>query len=195
MQRRNQNKTGGAEVLCFPPPLFFLSGDGLDTIRIVIDDAALLRYEKQYFKIHKRATKKPIKHPYHESINEWFIMRRPMMNALKQRWKDFIVWLINEKGYTNLRIDKCELSFQTYYMTGRRHDVDNSCPKFIIDGLVESGFLVDDDSIHVRKLTLECFVDRGHPRTEIRITVLSTKGEENNGQEADIQNAEASQED
>lgn len=94
-------------------------------------------------------------------------MKRPMMNSLKQKWKDFIVWLVQNQGYANLRIEKCELRFMTYYGTHRRHDVDNSTPKFIIDGLCDAGLIIDDDSEHVTKLILECDVDEEHPRTEI----------------------------
>lgn len=96
-------------------------------------------------------------------------MKRPMMNALKQRWKDFIVWFINNQGYANLHIEKCEMQFDTYYSTERRHDIDNGCPKFILDGLCESGFIVDDDSRHLTSLTLRCHVDRNNPRTEILV--------------------------
>lgn len=102
-------------------------------------------------------------------------MKRPMMNALKGKWKDFIVWFINQQGYTNLRIEKCELVFTTYFSTNRRHDVDNTCPKFILDGLCESGFIVDDDSNHVQSLTLMCDVDRKKPRTEIDIYYWNEK--------------------
>lgn len=131
----------------------------------------LAEYEKFYFSIHKKATKKPIAHPYHESINKWMIMKRSMMNALKQKWKDFIVWFIDNQGYSNLHIEKCELRFKTYYATNRRHDVDNGCPKFILDGLCESGFIVDDDSRHITALTLKCFVDEENPRTEIEVII------------------------
>ena len=142
------------------------------TIKLVIDENTLTEYEKYYFKLHPKAQKKPIAHPYHESINAWMIMKRPMMNALKQKWKDFIVWFIETKGYSNLRIEKCELTFHTYYASDRRHDVDNSTPKFAIDGLVESGFIVDDDSTHIKSLKLMCFVDKNHPRTEIFVKIL-----------------------
>ena len=124
-----------------------------------------------YFEQHPRAKKRPIAHPYHESINAWMVMKRPMMNALKQRWKDFITWFVADQGYANLHIDRCELRFVTYYSTNRRHDVDNSCPKFIIDGLCQAGLIVDDDSTHVTKLTLECYVDAIDPRTEIHIYI------------------------
>lgn len=138
-------------------------------IRLTIDESVISQYEKHYFEVHTRATKKPIAHPYHESINVWMIMPRSQMNALKQKWKDFIVWFIENQGYANLHIEECELVFTAYYPTNRRHDVDNSVPKFILDGMVESGFLGDDDSTHVKKLSLQCFVDRDHPRTEIDV--------------------------
>lgn len=105
------------------------------------------------------------------------IMPRPMMNALKQKWKEFIAWFVENQGYANLRIDECELQFTVYYATHRPHDVDNSCPKFIIDGLVVAGLIEDDSSRHVKKLTLLCDVDPDRPRTEIEVTII--KGEAN----------------
>lgn len=152
---------------CLP---VFIEVIPLREIILVIDNDTLARYEEYYFSIHKKATKKPIAHPYHESINVWMIMKRPMMNALKQKWKDFIVWFIKDQGYTNLRIDRCEMSFSTFYPNTRRHDVDNSTPKFILDGFVQSGFVVDDDSEHITALTLRCFSDIERPRTEITVT-------------------------
>lgn len=141
-------------------------------IKLVFDEDTLRRYEEHYFSIHKRATKKPIDHPYHESINVWMIMMRSKMNSLKQKWKDFIVWFIGDQGYTNLRIEECDMTFTVYYPNNRRHDVDNTVPKFILDGFVESGFLVDDDSLHLRSLTLQCGVDLEWPRTEIKINIM-----------------------
>lgn len=145
------------------------------TLLLTINEKTLEDYEKYYFKMHPKAKKKPIKAPYHDSINVWMIMKRPMMNALKQRWKDFIVWFINEQGYANLLINNCEMKFTTYYKTNRRHDIDNSCPKFILDGFSESGFIVDDDSKHITSLTLQCFVDADNPRTEIEIKIKEIK--------------------
>lgn len=143
----------------------------MQKIKLIIDEQVLFEYEKHYFYVHPKASKKPIDNPYHPSINQWMIMKRPMMNALKQKWKDFIVWFINQQGYSNLHIDKCEMNFFVYYKTNRRHDVDNTVPKFILDGFAESGLIIDDDSKHVQKLTLECGVDKEYPRTEIIIKI------------------------
>lgn len=137
------------------------------TITLVIDNEVLKTYSNYYFIQHPKAKKEPIKHPYHESINTWMILKRPAMNALKQKWKDFIKWFVEEQGYANLRIEKCEISQTIYYPNNRRHDLDNSVPKFVLDGLVESGMVVDDDSKHITKLVLECGYDNENPRTEL----------------------------
>lgn len=98
-------------------------------------------------------------------------MKRPIMNALKQRWKDFICYFIDSQGYSNLHIKKCDIHVKTFYKTNRRHDVDNSVIKFILDGFAESGFIIDDDSNHVTSLLLECYVDKENPRTEILVKI------------------------
>ena len=67
------------------------------------------------------------------------------MNALKQKWKDFICYLINQLGYKDLKISKCEMEFTSYMKTRRIVDVDAFCPKFILDGFTESGFIIDDN--------------------------------------------------
>lgn len=141
-------------------------------IQLIIDKEAVQRYEEHYFSIHTKAHKKPIAHPYQESINAWMIMKRPMMNALKQKWKDFICYFVEEQGYANLGITKCKICQTVYYPNNRRHDTDNSVPKFILDGLVQGGMVVDDDSNHITELTLRCRTDTSNPRTELLITIL-----------------------
>lgn len=155
------------------------------SLRLTIDQSVLDEYSSYYFSKHPRASKIPIPHPYHESINKWMIMKRPMMNALKQKWKDFIVWFVDKEGYSNLRIEKCEIVFTAYYPNNRRHDVDNSCPKFIIDGMCDSGLIVDDDCLHLTKITLMCGTDIDYPRTEIDINFEIEERKENEYGEKD----------
>lgn len=97
------------------------------------------------------------------------------MNALKQKWKDFITWFVEDQGYSNLRIEKCEMTYTVFKPTHRRLDLDNYAPKFIQDGLVESGLIVDDDMDHVLSLTLRGGYDPERPRTEIIIKILDQK--------------------
>lgn len=162
-----------------------MENDILKQIKLVIDNDVLEQYESYYFAIHRKASKKPIAHPYHESINTWMIMKRPMMNALKQKWKDFIVWFIRAQSYANLHIEQCEVEQTVYYPNNRRHDIDNSVPKFVLDGLVESGMIVDDDCKHITKLILSCVADSDYPRTELVIKNIQyqKKGNDDNGKQ------------
>lgn len=156
-----------------------MENDNTKQIKLIIDNNVLEQYEAYYFMIHPRASKKPIAHPYHESINAWMIMKRPMMNALKQKWKDFIVWFVRAQGYANLRIEKCEIEQTVFYPNNRRHDIDNTVPKFVLDGLVESGMIIDDDCKHITKLVLRCESDSEYPRTELIIKYYINEREGN----------------
>lgn len=143
-------------------------------ILLTINESTLAKYSEYYFKQHPKAKKDPIDSPYHPSINVWMIMKRPVMNGLKQKWKSFLIWFIEDCGYTNLHINECEITFTVFFKTRVRHDPDNSVPKFILDGMVESGFITDDDSHHLKSLTLRCDYDKDNPRTEI---LIKFKGE------------------
>lgn len=141
-------------------------------IKLVIDADTLSRYNDHYFELYPRRRKPPISQPYHESINKWMILRRPQMNMLKQNWKDFIIWLISDAGFADMKIDKCEIYQKVYFPTTHRADLDNTVPKFILDGIVESGMIVDDSYIHIRKLVMEADYDKNRPRTELVIKIL-----------------------
>lgn len=144
-------------------------------LNLVLDQKVLDEYNTYYFKKYPRRSKAPIEHPYHESINKWFVMQRPQMNALKQRWKEFCIWWIENLGLSEKKLDQFEMTFTTYMPTKRRIDPDNTVPKMILDGLVESGFIIDDDGRHLRSLTLKTDYDKERPRTEINIKILDKK--------------------
>lgn len=91
------------------------------------------------------------------------------MNALKQKWKCFVIWWINELKLNNRKLDSFDILITVFFNTKRRHDVDNQIPKFILDGFTESGFIVDDDEKHLYSLTLKTGYDKENPRTEIQI--------------------------
>jgi Holliday junction resolvase RusA-like endonuclease len=140
-------------------------------IKLVIDNDILQKYNSYYFKLYPKRKKQPIETPTHPSINKWMIMKRPQMNDLKQKYKDFIIWFVEDNGLTNKKIEKCEMTFVSYFKTKIRKDVDNTVPKFILDGMSEAGLIIDDDSLHLESLTLKCGYDKDNPRTEIYITV------------------------
>lgn len=143
-------------------------------MKIVIDEDVLESWLQHYFEKHPRAKKKPIDSPVHPSINKWFIMHNQKMNKLKQDWKDFVVWVV-ERQAPGVCVEKCSLVVTSYFKTQRRHDCDNYVPKFILDGLVESGLLVDDDDKHVEELSLRNRYDVSRPRTEILFKNINYK--------------------
>ena len=138
-------------------------------ITLVFDDDILEKYLEHYFKLYPKRKKKPIDSPLHPSINKWFIMKRPQMNDFKQRWKDFTVWVVQYYGYENLQIDKCSITYKFYYPTKHRQDNDNRSPKFLNDGLVESGLLIEDDYQHLNPTIIWGGYDKDYPRMEVII--------------------------
>lgn len=141
-------------------------------INIVIDNSVIDEYAEFYFMQHPRAKKKPIERPTIPSLNTWIILPRVQMNALKQKYKDFGIWYINKLGLQDEHLEEFEMEFTNYMPTKRRVDADNCVPKFILDSFTESGFIVDDDSLHLKKLTLMCGYDKDNPRTEIKVKIL-----------------------
>ena len=141
-------------------------------LTLTLDNSVLEQYYEYYFNKYPRRTKKPIKHPYHESINEWFIMLRPQMNALKQAWKDFWIWWIEELGLQNEKYQLFTITSTVYMPTRRRCDPDNTVIKFFLDGMVEGGLIEDDGGKHLKALTLKTDYDKENPRTELDFVIF-----------------------
>lgn len=140
-------------------------------IKLILDNDVLEKYNTYYFLKHPRAKKKPIEHPSHPSINTWCILPRIQMNALKQKWKDFVCFWMKLEKLENKKLDSFDITLTVFFNTKRRHDVDNQIPKFILDGFTESGFIVDDDEKHLHSLTLKTGYDKENPRTEIEVFI------------------------
>ena len=104
------------------------------SIILTIDQKTLDLYTKYYFLEHPRAKKIPIEKPWHPSINTWMILPRIQMNALKQKWKEFVKFWVKINKMDNRQLDDFDLIVTVFFNTKRRHDVDNQIPKFILDG-------------------------------------------------------------
>lgn len=143
---------------------------GIKTLKIVIDNATVNKYNDYYFMRYPNRKKAPILSPIHPSLNKWTGMMREAKNALKQHWDDFTVWFIEDKGLSNLGIEKCKIKVINYFKDNRVRDLDNVTIKFFQDGFVRSGLIVKDDFKHIEELTLCGKVDGHHCRTEFYIT-------------------------
>lgn len=66
-------------------------------------------------------------------------------------------------------LEKAEVRIDYFFRTAIRHDADNYCGKFLLDGLTKAKVVVDDDFAHI-SLTVHGHIDRKNPRTEITVT-------------------------
>lgn len=158
-------------ITSFFTKFIFMQNETL-TYLLIIDAQDVAEFNRLYFEEHPKAKNAPIKAPQHPSINTYMTMHNQAANKLKQNWKDFIVWIINDLDMANKNIKKCRMTYRTFFKQNRRHDLDNISPKYILDGFVASGFIEDDDSEHIISLTTECAVDAENPRMEFAIEVI-----------------------
>lgn len=141
-------------------------------IAFIINQEDVIKYNSYYFDQHPTARKPPIKGPQHPSINEYLSYNRHAANNLKQHWKNFIVFLLKDRGLDGLGIEKCKVTYRVYFKNRRRHDLDNVTPKYIFDGFVEAGFIVDDSLEHITSLTIEGEICATNPHMEFIIEIL-----------------------
>ena len=147
--------------------------------KIVIDQALVDEYCEAYFKLHPRAHKKPIERPTQPSLNVLLTTPRIQQNAIKQRWKEFGMYVVKKYGFENLMLEKFEMDISVYMKTKRRFDLDNHCNcKLLLDSFTASGFIVDDDSLHLTKMVLSGGYDKDNPRTEITLRTIEEEQEE-----------------
>lgn len=140
--------------------------------KIIITQQDVDDFNRQWFINHPRAKKAPIKAPQHPSLNEYMIANNMQANNMKQRWKEFILDVLAHRNLLGIGIDKCEITYRTFFKTKRIHDIDNITPKYIFDGFTDGGFLVADDCNHVIRLITECGYDKDNPRIELIINEL-----------------------
>ena len=148
-------------------------------LRLSITQKDVDAYNKEYFEKHKKAKKKQIERPIHPSLNQWTIIKNRMaMNSLKQTWKDFAKFWCEKKRVSNMMIDDYAIECISYMPTKQRADPDNYTCKFLLDGFVESGFLVDDSNKYMRALILRTKYDKVNPRTEINVKIYDSDKED-----------------
>lgn len=87
----------------------------------------------------------------------------------KQDWTDMVVWAIRaQKIRLPKPFQKAHVTITYYFPDNRRHDADNYCGKFLMDGLTRGGIIVDDDFDHIT-VCVAGDIDRKNPRTEITV--------------------------
>ena len=82
-----------------------------EIIEIEFTEDLLNIWTDKYMKKHPRAKKKPLQFSSHPSLNTWIILKRPSMNALKQKWADFTEFVVDYYGLRDLGIKKCKCRY------------------------------------------------------------------------------------
>ena len=90
-------------------------------ICIIIDQELIDEYADLYFKVHKKARKKPIPHPYHPSLNSWTHLSNAASNSEKIKWSVFIDWVLDKYDLKFRDINKCTIDYKTFYKSNTRH--------------------------------------------------------------------------
>ena len=141
-------------------------------ITITIDDEELQDYYNYYFRKYPKRRKKYIDKPVPPSLNVWTPMKRMQKNELKQHWNNFMVWLIQKYEIDNMKIQRCNITYIYTFPTKHRRDTDNYTPKFINDGLVNSGFLQDDSYFNIEVAKFLGKYEKGVYQTDIIVEIL-----------------------
>jgi len=142
-------------------------------LRLSITQKDVDAYNAKYFEEHPKRKKAPIDRPIHPSMNKWMtINNRMTMNNLKQNWKDFAVFWCERHKVAGMMLDDYAIEYTVYMPSKRRADPDNYTCKFLLDGFVEAGFLVDDDGQHMRALILRTGYSKDDPRTDISVKIF-----------------------
>jgi len=140
-------------------------------INIIINKEIIEKYNEYYFERYPGRRVKPIEKPIPPSLNRFIGMRRMSQNAIKQKYKEFAIWLSGYYKIDNLNIDKAIFEYTFFFPDHRRRDFDNLLlsPKFFNDGFVLAGVISDDNGEKL-KLEFNSFqYDKENPRVEIFI--------------------------
>lgn len=110
------------------------------------------------------------------SINEWRNMHHYEEAKQKKAWEEIVGWeVLAQKVKPSQPIIKAVTTYFYFFPTRHRHDPSNYSPKWIEDGLVKAGILVDDSFDHIELNIRKGGVDRNHTRVEI--VIEEVKGE------------------
>ncbi|CAB4128305.1 hypothetical protein UFOVP103_34 [uncultured Caudovirales phage] len=77
------------------------------------------------------------------------------LNKEKIEWEKIVSVAVNQQNI--IPVDRCNITMEFYFKDKRRRDPDNyaCCAKFILDGLVKSKIMQDDNFAVVESLTVK----------------------------------------
>jgi hypothetical protein len=138
-------------------------------INLIIDNAVLEKYNKYYFHKYPKRKKAPIEKAIPPSLNKFISMIRMAQNNLKQKYKEFAIWLSEYYKINNLNLENSCITYTFYFKDKRRRDYDNLLltPKLLNDGFVEAKVFVDDNGDRLKLAFNQFQYDKLNPRVEM----------------------------
>lgn len=155
-------------------------------ITISINKDIINEYGREYFKTHNRARNHPLAKfsakdksvgsVFPPSLNEMTNNpNRLAQNGMKQKWKDFILWLCNKHEISGWNLEKADVSYKWVFPDKRRRDLDNLIMhvKIINDGFTGAGVWVDDCLGKIKlHLDTDLYIEKNEPQIIIEIKEL-----------------------
>lgn len=138
---------------------------------IIIDNSIVEEYNSYYFLQYPKRRVPPIKKAIPPSFNYFTSIKRMVQNSLKQKYKEFAIWLAKRYSIADLNINKAKFVYKFYFQDHRRRDFDNLLltPKLLNDGFTEAK-VIEDDNGEKLMIAFEPFdYDKKNPRVEITI--------------------------
>ncbi|MBP2652601.1 MAG: hypothetical protein H6Q73_170 [Firmicutes bacterium] len=105
------------------------------------------------------------------SLNRWARKHWRSQSEIKKRWEQEVWAAAVNARVKGLNLLKAKVHIVYEFKTNARRDKDNYTPKFIMDGLVKSGVIVDDNDSNI-DLSWELAV-AGSNATRIMIEAVS----------------------
>ena len=102
----------------------------------------------------------------HPSLNQWTRWHWGKKHKIKGEFVEEIKLKCNK--YQRPKLTGATVEILYYFDDKRRRDKDNYVPKFILDGLVKSGVIKDDNDNDIF-LNWKLLYDKDKPRTEIYV--------------------------
>jgi hypothetical protein len=145
----------------------------MNSVKIIIDKELMNQYESVYFKLYPKCRKFPkyFTNPIPLSWNAFIVKKRMEQNTIKQKYKDFGVWLAKLFKIDGLNLDKVTFTYDFYFGNRQRHDIDNYTltQKLLGDAFVCANVLKDDNSNNLWLKFNPFKYDKLNPRVEILI--------------------------
>lgn len=140
-------------------------------LNISITQELVDEYNKQYLAQNTRRKKIAIDSPLCPTINKFTSMIRMQQNDSKQKYKDFMMWVLAKNEIPKLMLEDCEFIYKVTYNTKTRRDLDNACfnSKFYGDAFVEYGLLQDDSYFQIKWLHFTACYEKGIRKLDINI--------------------------